>query len=127
MQTQSEISLSLIFDNGIILFIQTQTFADELPGITNYRPESGGEGKFFYSSGASISMDLSASGCHLLVGVINPHANSVGFSILFNEKSGVNVIVIIIGVMGGIIFLGLVISAIIILRKLHRSRREVLP
>jgi hypothetical protein len=70
---------------------------------------------------------LPETGEKYLVGVINYQGIYVGLSLLFNEKEGVNVTMIIIGVIGGLFLLVLVVAAIFIIRRINRSQREVLP
>jgi hypothetical protein len=81
LQTQADISLSIVFDNGVIIFLQSQSDNYEMAGITNYLSSSMGQGKFIYGMSQTVTIDLSSIGGSWLVGVINPHPSTVGFSI----------------------------------------------
>lgn len=67
-----------------MLFLQRQTFGDEVGGITNYISSLTGQGKFIYAHGMTASMDLPASQGNILVGIINPNSTNIGFSIVFS-------------------------------------------
>lgn len=74
-----------------------------------------------------MNLDLPEARTNYVVGIINPQSSTVGFTILFKEKESTNIIMIVIGVIGGLLLLGLVITIIIILRKIMKNRREVIP
>lgn len=74
-----------------------------------------------------MNLDLPETRTNYVVGIINPQSSTVGFTILFREKESTNIIMIVIGVIGGLLLVGLVITIIIIFRKIMKNRREVIP
>lgn len=85
------------------------------------------QGKYIYTIGQNVTLELPETGEKYLMGVINYQGTHVGLSILFHEKEGLNVTLIIIGVAGGLFLLVLVFAAIIIIRRISRIQRAVLP
>lgn len=79
------------------------------------------QGAFNISS--SVTLEVASQSNNLIVGIINPHSNSVAFSLYYTKKEEINIVIIIISVIGGIILIAMLIAAIYIVRRMSNSRR----
>jgi hypothetical protein len=108
------------------MYFQTQASQEELAGIVNYFPSSLAQGMYIFGFGQLVSIEFKTTS-NLLLGIINPNPNTVNITLGFTEKSEINVLVIVIAVVGGVFFLGLMIVAFVVLKRINNHRREVLP
>lgn len=76
---------------------------------------------------AATEIDISAQGSSIIIGIVKSSNTAASVTIWFDEVASTNVLAIVLGVLGGILFIALVIAAIYIARRVRSGNNVVNP
>lgn len=80
------------------------------------------------TAGQSYQIDITSGGNDVSIGIINQNAAlQMNFIIWYTVTQTVNVLVIVLGVLGGLLFIALVIAAFFIIKRLRSTEGMVNP
>ena len=109
-------------NKNIINAIQFKYFQSEVAGIIN-AAVSGLKSLTQYNTQYSISVSTGGTN-DVSVSFLNLNANSVVINVWFAVKSSSNVLIIVLSVLGGILFIGLVVVAVCIIRRMRNNEQQ---
>lgn len=63
----------------------------------------------------------------MLVGALNQNASPINFSISYTTSSSVNILVIVLGVLGGLLLIALIVVACFVIRRMRNPSQIIHP
>lgn len=108
---------------SVYVYVQFKQFTSEEAGTLNYVSN----GMFSLNDSApNNTVDINPQGS-IAIGIYNYGATPVTFTIWYEESSASNILVIVLGVLGGVLFIALVVAACYIARRASRNSSLVNP
>ena len=62
-----------------------------------------------------------------MVGVLNQNSSPINFSIWYSTSSSVNILVIVLGVLGGLLLIALIVVACFVIRRMRNPSQMIHP
>ena len=105
------------------VYVQFKRFDGEVASF--YNVASGSSDGRYLLSGNQLKIDASPGGKKTLITAVSFYSHGTDFKITYYDTSGVSVLVIVMSVLGGLIFIGLVIAAICIIKRNRSANARV--
>jgi hypothetical protein len=108
-----------------VVAVQFKQTAWEIAGIMNY---AYGGLKVTNQTNAQYSVPINSGGTNdISVTFMNLNPYPMSLNVWFTQQTSSNILVIVLGVLGGILFIGLVIVAVCIIKKMRSPAQQVNP
>lgn len=75
----------------------------------------------------TYQITINSGGNDVSIGVINHNAASTNFSIQYTTQTTLNILVIVLGVLGGLLLIALIVAAFFIIRKIRSPAQVIHP
>jgi hypothetical protein len=113
---------------NVEVFIQFKTFPTEIAGLVNYVISPSGKADYLITTVTdTYQITINSGGNDVSVGVINHNAASTNFSIQYTTQTTLNILVIVLGVLGGLLLIALIVAAFFIIRKIRSPTQVIHP
>lgn len=112
-------------DVNIFNFIQFKTRDSDVAGLINYA--SNGGYNALTQANTQYTIGITSSGTDVSVSFLNLNSGQVNLNVWYNLESTSDILMIILAVLGAVLFVGLVIVAICIVKKMNNSTQMVHP
>lgn len=112
-------------DANINNFIQFKSRDNDVAGLINYA----GSGGFnpLRQANTQYTISITSQGSDVTVSFLNYNTNQVNISVWYNVDESSNILLIILAVLGSILFIGLVIVGVCIVKKMNNPSQMVHP
>ena len=111
--------------SNLIIAVQFKKSSAEVAGLMNYASRG-----LFLSGSANIQSSIpidSGGSSDISVSFININPYPASLNVWFNNQKASNTLIIVLAVLGGILFLGLVVVAVCVIKKMRSSPQQVNP
>ena len=126
----SYIKMNITIEEGFgEAYFQFITFEDEVAAYLNAATTSKGDGAVYnLIAGESLSIEASLAEKSFSIAIANFNHEDVNLYLSYTVTDGVNVLVIVLAVLGGLLLVILIVAAVCIVKKSqnHRVMSEVL-
>lgn len=112
-------------DVNIYNFIQFKSRDGDVAGLINYA--SNGGYNPLTQANTQYTIGISSSGTDVSVSFLNLNSGQVNLNVWYNLETSSDILMIILAVLGAVLFVGLVIVAICIVKKMNNSSQMVHP
>ncbi len=110
------------------VFIQFKTYPTETAGLINYVISAGGKANYMITSAIdTYQITINSGGNDVSVGVFNHNAATANFAIQYTTTTSLNILVIVLGVLGGLLLIALIIAAFFIIRRIRNPTQIIHP
>jgi hypothetical protein len=114
---------------SVEVFIQFKTFSGEIAGLFNVVPTGGGSYAAYtiVNPAQSYQLTINSGSTDVSIGVLNQNSNTVNFTIWYTVTSTVNILVIVLGVLGGLLLIALIVVACFIIKRMRNPQQVIHP
>lgn len=94
----------------------------------NVVPSGGGYASYLITNPAqTYQITINSGGSDVMVGVINQNSAAINFTVWYTVQSSLNILVIVLGVLGGLLLIALIVVACFVIRRMRNPTQIIHP
>jgi hypothetical protein len=113
---------------NVQVFVQFKTFSTEIAGLINSVITAGGPATYLITNVTqNYQITINSGGSDVSIGVINQNTVLANFSAQYTTQTTLNILVIVLGVLGGLLLIALIVAAFFIIRRIRTPNQMIHP